>query len=300
MANGRVRHHCPRVPFHADGAQAVELRLANHTADNFAQFKQLYDLEDDPTLVEPGWADALIDFLRAPGMSALLLVIGGVALYLELHIPGIGLGGFVSAVCFMLFFWSHYLPGTAFWLEITLFLAGVGCLLTEVFVVPGTGIFGLGGGAMVLVSLVLASQTFVIPHNRYEFELLERSLLTVAGAAGGAIVAIAGGPPLAAPRAGVPARVPAAARGRRGQGHQPSRNAGRSGKPGWRAGRHHHAAYPRRQGPLRKHPGRCDGRGRADFPRYAGDGHRGPRQPRDRQARGQRGLRGRAEGGRRR
>jgi membrane-bound ClpP family serine protease len=180
----------PSFPFRADGTQAVERRLANHTADSFAKFKQLYNLEDDPTLVEPGWADTLIDFLRGPSMSVLLLVVGGVALYLELHIPGIGLGGFVSAVCFLLFFWSHYLPGTAFWLEITLFLAGVGCLLTEVFVVPGTGIFGLGGGAMVLISLVLASQTFVVPHNQYEFRLLERSLLTVAGAAGGSIVAI--------------------------------------------------------------------------------------------------------------
>ena len=89
-----------------------------------------------------------------------------------------------------MFFWSHYLPSTAFWLEITLFLAGVGCLLTEVFVVPGSGIFGLGGSAMVLVSLVLASQTFVVPHNNYEFALLQRSLLTVAGAAGGVIVAV--------------------------------------------------------------------------------------------------------------
>ena len=78
------------------------------------------NLEDDPTLVEPGWADMLVDYLRSPGISALLLIIGGVALYMELHAPGLGLGGFVSAVCFLLFFWSHYLPSTAFWLEITL------------------------------------------------------------------------------------------------------------------------------------------------------------------------------------
>ncbi len=182
---------CVTTPSRAfRGTQAVDLQLANHTVGSFAEFKQRYHLEDDPTLAEPGWADLLVDYLSSPGVSAVLLIIGGAALYLELHAPGLGLGGFVSAVCFLLFFWSHYLPSTAFWLEITLFLAGLGCVLTEVFVVPGAGIFGLGGSAMVLVSLVLASQTFVVPHNNYEFALLQRSLLTVAGAAGGVLVTV--------------------------------------------------------------------------------------------------------------
>jgi membrane-bound ClpP family serine protease len=179
----------PPAAFAANGAEAVDFRLANHTAENFAQFRRLYDLGEDPTLVEPGWADLLIDYLRGPSVSALLLVIGAVALYLELHAPGLGLGGFVGAVCFLLFFWSHYLPSTAFWLEITLFVAGIAGVLTEVFLVPGTVIFGLGGSAMVLASLVLAGQTFVVPHNSYELAVLQRSLLTVASAAAGTIVA---------------------------------------------------------------------------------------------------------------
>ena len=106
-------------------------------------------------------------------MAVLLLVIGGAALYIELHAPGIGIGGFVAAVCFLLFFWSRYLGGTAGWLEVSLFVAGVSCLLLEVFVIPGFGIFGLGGGALVLASLVLASQTFLWPRNEYQFEQLE-------------------------------------------------------------------------------------------------------------------------------
>ena len=118
----------PGVAFRTGGAQALDYRLANHTVDNLADFRRLYDLENDPTLVEPGWADILVDALRSPGITALLLLIGGVALYLELHSPGIGIGGFIAAVCFVLFFWSHYLGGTAGWLEIVLFLAGIACL----------------------------------------------------------------------------------------------------------------------------------------------------------------------------
>ena len=34
--------------------------------------------------------------------------------------PGSGIGGFIGTVCFLLFFWSHYLPSTAGWLEIIL------------------------------------------------------------------------------------------------------------------------------------------------------------------------------------
>ncbi len=178
----------PGIPLKLAGTQAEEFHLANHLVESFAQFKQYYGLENDPMLVEPGWADFLIQALASPGLAILLLVIGGAALYIELHAPGIGVGGFVAAVCFLLFFWSRYLGGTAGWLEVSLFVAGVSCLLLEVFVIPGFGIFGLGGGALVLASLILASQTFLWPRNEYQFDQLEKSLLTIAAAGIGLIV----------------------------------------------------------------------------------------------------------------
>ena len=115
--------------------------------DNFAQFKQCYGLEDDPMLVEPGWADFLIEALASPGVAVLLLMIGGVGALLRIARAGHRhrrLRGRWSASC--LFFWSRYLGGTAGWLEVLLFVAGVTCLLLEIFVIPGFGIFGLGGG----------------------------------------------------------------------------------------------------------------------------------------------------------
>ena len=93
-------------------------------------------------------------------------------------------------MCFLLFFWSRYLGHTAGWLEVLLFVAGVSCLLLEMFVIPGFGIFGLGGGAMVLASIVLASQTSksFIPQNDYQREQLLTRCLTVAAAGVGMIV----------------------------------------------------------------------------------------------------------------
>jgi membrane-bound ClpP family serine protease len=178
----------PGVPFQAVGPQAVEFRLANRTADDFQQFKSYYGLERDPALLEPGWADFLIDALASPGVAVLLLIVGFVALYAELHAPGMGVGAFIAAVCFVLFFWSRFLGGTAGWLEVMLFLMGLACLALEVFVLPGFGIFGLGGGAMMLAALILASQTFVLPRNPYQFAQLQQSLWTIGGAAIGIIV----------------------------------------------------------------------------------------------------------------
>jgi membrane-bound serine protease (ClpP class) len=172
----------PRLPLKLTGAEAEQYLLANHVVDSFAEFRQCYGLEKDLTLVEPGWAHTLIDALASPGAAVLLLLIGLVGLYVELHSPGVGVGGFVALVCFLLFFWSHYLDGTAGWLEALLFVAGVGCLLLEIFVIPGFGIFGLGGGAMVLASIVLASQTSksFIPQNDYQRDQLLTSLSTIA------------------------------------------------------------------------------------------------------------------------
>ena len=171
-----------------DGEMATELGLAGDTVDSFDEFKVREQLEGEVSLVEPGWADALVDILTSPQIASLLLLIGLVGMYSELQLPGIGIGGFVATVAFILFFWANYMEQTANTLEILLFLVGIACLVLEVFVIPGFGIFGLGGGLLVIVSLVLASQTFVWPGNPAETRQLRDSLLVV----GGSGVAFAG------------------------------------------------------------------------------------------------------------
>lgn len=177
------------TPLRLTGQRAHELGLARHTVRDFAGFKQVYGVENELVLAEPGWADYLIDALAAPAVAWLLLLIGGAALYAELQAPGIGIGGFVAGICFLLFFWSKHLDGTAGWLEVLLFAAGVCCILLELFVLPGSAIFGLGGGILIITSLVLASQTFVLPHNDYQFSQLQNSLLGLVGVGVGVVIA---------------------------------------------------------------------------------------------------------------
>ena len=177
-------------PLELNGNQAIEFGLADEVASSSADLATIFHLEGEPEVARPNWANELVHKLAMPQVAGLLLFVGVLALFAELSSPGIGVGAFVSAVCFLLFFWSQFLNGTAGWLEVLLFFAGVVFILIEVLVIPGFGIFGVGGGLMIIASLVLASQTFVFPQNAYQMQQLPKSLMVVAGAGAGVIISL--------------------------------------------------------------------------------------------------------------
>ncbi len=172
------------------GAQLEELEVARGVARSFEELKALYQIEGELAQVRPNWALAAIEWLADPRIAWILLFIGWFALMFELSTPGVGLPGFIAVVCFLLYFWSQFLHGTAGWLEILLFVGGLICLAVEIFVLPGTGVFGIGGGLMVVVSIVLASQTFVVPTNAYQMRQFPISLLMVAAGMAGGVASI--------------------------------------------------------------------------------------------------------------
>ncbi|GHT45865.1 nodulation protein NfeD [Planctomycetales bacterium] len=151
--------------------------LVDHSVKNFAEFKTLFGLENDPALIEPMWTDKLVQILSAPGMLITLVLLAWFGIMIEAKTPGIGIGAFVAILSITLYFWLSVLGGTSGWLEIMLFLSGVACILLEIFVLPGIGIFGIGGAILSLAAIVLASQTFVIPRNVYQFGQLQYTLL---------------------------------------------------------------------------------------------------------------------------
>ena len=168
-------------PLELSSARATELRIAWQEIEQFDDLAVLYGFSEPPITAKPNWALELVEALASPGFAALLLVIGIVGIYIELSSPGLGLGGFVATVAFLLFFWSKFLDGTADWLEVMLFVAGIVFILIELVILPGFGIFGLGGMLMVVAALVLASQTFVFPKTAVQMTELRNSLSVVAG-----------------------------------------------------------------------------------------------------------------------
>jgi membrane-bound serine protease (ClpP class) len=162
-----------------NGTRAVELGLADANLASRADLEKRYQLPDGLVLLEPTAVDTAVYVLNWPLVTGLLLIVGLVALYFELNIPGIGLGGLIAFLCFALFFWSRFLGGTAGWLEVVLFVSGAVFLAMELFVIPGFGIAGITGILLLLTSLVLAGQHFIVPTTSGEAVVFGRTLMVV-------------------------------------------------------------------------------------------------------------------------
>jgi membrane-bound serine protease (ClpP class) len=178
--------HAGEAPLALSGTKALKADIAFETVDSFDQLERLYGI-NDVEFVEPNWAMKLVHALASPGLATFLLMLGLVGMYVEMKTPGVGVGGVVAALAFLLFFWSKSLEGTATSLEIVMFVGGLVLILIEIFVAPGVGVFGLTGGLMVIFSLVLASQTFTIPRSGAEMDEMRRSMSIVVGAGIGVI-----------------------------------------------------------------------------------------------------------------
>lgn len=175
--------------FTVDGRRANVLHLAEAPVADFDDLKKNLGIPLDtivPTAART-WVDSLVFILNDGVVTTLLFLLGIMCIYLELHFPT-GLFGIASGLCFSLFFWSRVLGGTAGWLEVVLFVLGAGCIALEVFVVPGIGVFGISGGFLVLFSLILASQTFIIPATSEDYSVMGRTVGSISGAVMGVVV----------------------------------------------------------------------------------------------------------------
>jgi len=144
-----------------NGKMALSIGLGNDVANSRTAVAARFGVEiEDVEVLEATWVDTVVGFLTFWPVTALLFVIGLIALYTELAAPGIGVGALVSGLCFSLFFWSRFLGGTAGWLEVLLFASGIVFLLMELFVIPGFGIAGIIGLVMLLASLLMATQRY--------------------------------------------------------------------------------------------------------------------------------------------
>ncbi|HOX11675.1 MAG TPA: NfeD family protein, partial [Spirochaetales bacterium] len=147
--------------------------------------------------VSPSGADQVVVFITSGGVQALLILIGLVALFLEINSPGFGLPGTVAIIAFFTLFGTNALMGSVGSLEIILFILGIGLLAVEIFILPGFGVAGISGIVLIGAALVFSMQDFVIPTVSWEWDLLGRNVMTVvagllAGIAGIGVLALAG------------------------------------------------------------------------------------------------------------
>ncbi len=152
-------------------------------------------------LIKKAKLEGLVREVHATGFEVLafwvtrlapLFLLGGIlGAYLEMKIPGFGVAGILSAICFGIFFTGHYVAGLAGWEAPVLFMIGLALVLSELFIHPGTILPGLIGALLVAGSIVWAMVdrypgTPLIPDS----ELLLVPLLKLASAGFLAAVAI--------------------------------------------------------------------------------------------------------------
>ena len=169
-------------------SEAIALGLVDGESPSLEDTSRRVGLATTPEEVADRGLVRFIENLgRSHTLAFLLIFIGFSALSAEANAPGLGFPGFLALVCFALWFWIQFLQGTAEWLELIVFGVGIACIAVEIFVIPGFGVFGIGGLALTVLGVVLMSQTFVIPRNTYQLSLLSRGVWVALGGAAGLI-----------------------------------------------------------------------------------------------------------------
>lgn len=93
-------------------------------------------------------------------LSFIFLAGGLLGLYIEIRSPGFGLPGITGLLLLAVWFWGHHIAGLSGIMELALFMVGFGLLLAEVFVVPGFGLTGILGIAMMMGAIMLSMIEF--------------------------------------------------------------------------------------------------------------------------------------------
>jgi membrane-bound ClpP family serine protease len=142
-----------------DAATAKRYGVAYAIAENLEPIYAMVGVQPgDVHNVESDMLDQLAEFLRNPWTRLVLVMLGITCLILELKMPGASLPGVISAVCFVLFFWSHsQVGGQMTVLALLLFVLGLVLIGLEIFVLPGFGVCGISGIVLVIGSLGLVA-----------------------------------------------------------------------------------------------------------------------------------------------
>ena len=168
--------------------------LAAGIADSIEDLVKQAGLKGDVVQFEPSGFEQLAFWLTA--LAPLLLLGGILGAYIEFKVPGFGLPGILSVICFALFFLGHYFAGLAGWEVVALFVLGIILVLVEVlFFAHSTIVFGVVGALMVFSSLLWAmidrypGQKFFPTGEMLKMPLLNLLLAFIAAAALIAILA---------------------------------------------------------------------------------------------------------------
>lgn len=123
--------------------------------------------------IEQSWSEEFVRFIGT--IAPILMMIGFAALYIEIKTPGFGAPGIIGIICLGLVFFSQYMAGLADHTELIIIILGLMLLIVEVFILPGFGVAGLAGIALILIGMILSFQDFVLPKPEFPWQQRELS-----------------------------------------------------------------------------------------------------------------------------
>lgn len=158
-------------PLSVDAMTAADFGLSNGTLQGYDQLAEVLAIDRDRMgELTVNWAERMVEWLEL--LQPFLLAAGFLLLLIEVKTPGTGLPGILGCVFLGFALFYSYLVGLAEITEILVFFLGILAIAVEVFLLPGTVVFGVVGFLCLMLSLVLSQQSFVIPTNAVEEDVL--------------------------------------------------------------------------------------------------------------------------------
>lgn len=142
--------------------EAVELGFSQGTFSGRDEFETTLSI-DRNSEVETTAGEEFAKAIAA--ISGILLILGFGALYIEFKTPGFGFFGIAGIILIGIVFLAQFAPQMDGMLPAFLLLAGVILFLVEIFVMPGTFLFGIGG----IICMIIALATSYDPGNIPEY-----------------------------------------------------------------------------------------------------------------------------------
>ena len=154
-------------PLMLSAQEAADFGLSNGTLQDLDQLADVLTI-DRASIGELtiNWAEQMVGWLEL--LQPFLLVCGFLLLLVEVKTPGVGLPGFLGVIFLALSLFYSYLVGLAEITEILVFFLGLAAIAVEIFLLPGTIVFGAVGFLCLVMALVLSRQSFVLPSNAVE------------------------------------------------------------------------------------------------------------------------------------
>lgn len=159
LASDRGRYVDP--VYIADGTGPIVLRddqleAYGFTSANIESDAELRAFFGAKELVRttPSWSERMVKMMMNPIVRGVLIVALLLGLFVEMSSPGMIVPGAIAVAALVGLIAPPMLVGMAGWWEVAAIGVGIACLLVELLVIPGFGVFGLIGLVSLFVGMV--------------------------------------------------------------------------------------------------------------------------------------------------